>query len=499
MNMRLLRLISLWVMPIVFWAIGTTVQAADTTPPTGSVLINNGAVVTNTASVTLTLSATDNAGTVSKMRFSNTGTDFSTAKIYVYATTKSWTLTIGDGAKTVYAQFKDRTGNWSLSFTDTIVLDTTAPPPGFVTVSGINFMRNGNQYFFGGTNNYYIIYKSTDMVDDLLTTASSNNLKVIRTWGFIDIGNQDGSNSIDGAGKKDSIYFHYWDGTAPAFNDGPDGIQKLDYVIWKAGQLGIQLIIPFVNNWREFGGMDQYVRWKGGNYHDEFYSDATIKQWYKDYIAHLVNRVNPFTGLAYKDDPTILAWELANEPRCYGSGAPGDYITSSNCNTTLLTQWVSEMSAHVKSIDIHHLIAVGDEGFYCALGSSNWIENCSQGVDTVAFSSLSTVDFMGFHLYPDFWGETPAWGTDWITRHIIDGHNIGKPVLLGEFGIQDKSQRDSIYTTWTKTLYDNNGNGDLFWMLAASGYPDYDGFTLYCPSSTCTLLNDHAQQMAVKH
>ena len=402
--------------------------------------------------------------------------------------------------------------NDSLSPTTTPVATTTAtetppvtppaPPHGFVTLSGVNFMLNGNRYFFGGTNTYYILYKSSEMVDDLLTTAASNNLKVIRTWGSIDIGNQDGSNSIDRTGKKSGIYFHYWNGTEPAFNDGSDGMQKLDYLIWKAGQLNIKLILPFVNNWK--GGMDQYVRWRGGSYHDEFYSDTTIKQWYKDYIAHLLNRVNPITGLAYKDDPTIMAWELANEPRCIGSGiAKGGYPTSNHCDTALLTQWVSEMSAHVKSIDTHHLVSVGDEGFYCTEGASDWTENCSQGVDTVAFTRVSTVDFMGFHLYPDTWNQTPAWGTNWITRHITDGHNIGKPVMLGEFGIRDSdqyiTQRDAIYAAWANAIYVNNGNGDLFWMLAASPYPNYDGFTLYCPSFTCTLFNDHSQQMGAKN
>lgn len=30
----------------------------------------------------------------------------------------------------------------------------------------------------------------------------------------------------------------------------------------------------------------------------------------------VVTRMNTITGVAYKDDPTILAWELINEPRC---------------------------------------------------------------------------------------------------------------------------------------------------------------------------------------
>ena len=100
--------------------------AADTSPPTGTVVINGGAAATNSRTVTLTLSATDDLSAVAQMRFSNTGSSFSTAE--AYATTKTWTLSSTAGTKTVYVQFKDAAGNWSTQpITDTIVLDTTAP------------------------------------------------------------------------------------------------------------------------------------------------------------------------------------------------------------------------------------------------------------------------------------------------------------------------------------------------------------------------------------
>jgi glucose/arabinose dehydrogenase/chitodextrinase len=97
----------------------------DNQAPTGTILINNGAAATNNRNVTLNLSATDTQGAVTQMRFSNTGTSFNAA--VAYAGTAAWTLTTGAGTKTVYAQFQDAVGNWSASFSDTIVLDTTAP------------------------------------------------------------------------------------------------------------------------------------------------------------------------------------------------------------------------------------------------------------------------------------------------------------------------------------------------------------------------------------
>ena len=97
----------------------------DNVAPTGTVAINSNAAATNNTTVTLTLSASDTQGAVTQMRFSNDGTTYSAAE--AYATSKSWTLSAGDGTKTVYAQFQDAAGNWSTAATDTIVLDTTAP------------------------------------------------------------------------------------------------------------------------------------------------------------------------------------------------------------------------------------------------------------------------------------------------------------------------------------------------------------------------------------
>lgn len=371
---------------------------------------------------------------------------------------------------------------------------------GFVTRSGNVLKLNGAQFRFAGTNNYYLMYKSRAMVDDVLESAADNDFRVVRTWGWLDIGNQDGSDSV--AGKADGVYFQYWNGSRPAYNDGDDGLKRLDYVIAKARAEGIRLVIPFTNNWRDFGGMDQYVKWRGAQYHDDFYTDPVIRGWYRDWIAHVLNRTNSITGIRYSDDPTIMTWELANEPRCVGSGV---YPRSSRCTTQTITGWAAEMSAYIKSIDSNHLVSVGDEGFYCVPNAADWIDNCGEGIDTIALTRLPHIDVMSFHLYPDGWGNRgAAWGTQWIERHVRDAKANGKASMLGEFGFLNKNARNAVYKEWTDAVFksggQSGGDGALYWILSGkqddgSLYADYDGFTVYAGTPVFSTLGNFADMM----
>ena len=176
----------------------------DETPPTGSIKINNGAQYTNSTSVTLNLSAQDNSGGVGldKMQFSNDNTNWSTPE--PYATTKTWTLTQGDGTKTVYVRFSDKVGNWSGAYSSTIILDTQPPPPpkinSVITPTDINYQTITGE-------------KSSDTVSIIIeaptATVEKINYPTATTWSSKLTNFKHGKNDIivkakDAAGNESS-------------------------------------------------------------------------------------------------------------------------------------------------------------------------------------------------------------------------------------------------------------------------------------------------------
>ena len=138
------------------------------------------------------------------------------------------------------------------------------------------------------------------MLDDLVCLS----LPVARIWGFND--------------SKDTSSIR----RSPEEGFREAGLRGLDQAVWEAKRRGIRLIIPLVNNWGEYGGLPAYAAWaskrrSAARYaHDDFFTNAQMKQWWKDYAFMLANRVNTFTGVAYQDEPAILAWEIGNELRC---------------------------------------------------------------------------------------------------------------------------------------------------------------------------------------
>jgi mannan endo-1,4-beta-mannosidase len=391
----------------------------------------------------------------------------------------------------------------------------------FVEASGTHLVLGGQRFYFAGANADFVPHRDRAGAAQDLRNAAAGGFTVVRLFGFDDSGNPAIPQLAPGG-------YQYWSSAShgPAYSDGPaPGLGGLDYAIYQAHRDGLRLIVPLVNNWNDFGGMDAYVCWRlctqanstgqcaykcFVGYHDDFYTDPTIVSWYKAWIAHVLNHVNPYTHIAYKDDPTILAWQLANEPRCNGSNATA-YPRSPHCSPDgTILPWVKTMTSYVKTIDPHHLLAVGDEGFLCGPGATDYTGNCGEG-DSIAYARVPGIDLMSFHDYPMLWNECPnlstcvRWGSEWIQRHIGAARALGKPAVVDEFGLISgqlkitPTEQSSAYKAWTSTVYKDDGAGDLVWSLAPSGGLNAVGqWAVPCPSPSCAVLQTHASAMGKK-
>ena len=329
----------------------------------------------------------------------------------------------------------------------------------FVHAEATRFTLNGKPARFTGTDAYYLGWSSPQMVDTTLDAARDLGVEVVRAWGFLDE-------------PHDGVVFQSWAAGAPVYHE--DGLVKLDYVVAAARQRDIRIILPLVNNWKDLGGIPAYQKWLGLATPREFYEDARARQAYRDWCRTVITRVNTITGVAYRDDPTIFAWELTNEARCDG-------------DPPVLLRWVDEMSRAIKKLDSNHLVAVGDEGFFNRLFPMKEYYDGRHGADFDQFLQLDAIDFGTLHLYP--WNQPESFGSKWITQHANAGARWNKPVMLEEYGWLDKSNRNDVYAKWLETVREVDLAADLFWMFATGDYYD-DGFTFY-PTTVPDAIREH--------
>ncbi|KAI0311987.1 glycoside hydrolase family 5 protein [Amylostereum chailletii] len=363
---------------------------------------------------------------------------------------------------------------------------TAAPAPpsatGFVKTSGQKFVLNGATFTAVGANSYWVglMGLSTVNMNAALSDIAKTGATVVRTWGFNEVTSPNGD------------YYQSWSGSTPTINTGSTGLENFDNVVAAAKANGLRLIVALTNNWSDYGGMDVYTHQILGasQPHDLFYTNTQVINAYKNYIKTFVGR--------YANEPTIFGWELANEPRCSGSSG----TTSGTCTTTTITNWVSEISAYIKSIDSNHLVAVGDEGFFNEPTNPSYPYQGSEGIDFNANLAVSTIDFGTFHLYPGSWGvgsDPTGWGAQWITDHSTSQKSANKPTIIEEFGVT--SDQQSTYTTWYSTVISSGLTGDLIWQAGShlsSGDTPQDGYAIFPDNSVYQLETSHAAALKAR-
>lgn len=369
---------------------------------------------------------------------------------------------------------------------------------GFIKTRGVQFVLNGSPYYANGFNAYWLMYQASDpsqrnKVSSAFQEAASNGLTVARTWAFSD------------GGYRPLQY------SPGSYNE--EMFKGLDFVISEASKYGIKLVLSLVNNYESFGGRKQYVNWarsQGGQSltsDDDFYTNPVVKGYYKNHVKAVLTRRNTVTGVNYKDDPTIMAWELMNEPRC-----------TSDVSGRTLQAWITEMASHLKSIDGNHLLEIGLEGFY---GQSSperqqFNANFQVGTDFIANNQIRGIDFATVHSYPDQWlpgssDETQlSFLKTWVDNHIQDAENIlKKPVIFAEFGktVKDPGfsmyKREQVFNTVYSAIYTSASSGGaaaggLFWQLLTEGIDDMrDGYEIILSehSSVANLIAQQSQKL----
>ncbi|OVA11610.1 Glycoside hydrolase [Macleaya cordata] len=375
---------------------------------------------------------------------------------------------------------------------------TTTTHSGFVRTQNTQFLLNGSPFLFNGFNSYWMMHVAADpteryKISDVFRDASAAGLTVCRTWAFSDGG--DRALQISPSVYDERVF------------------QALDFVISEAHKYGIRLILSLVNNYNDYGGRPQYAQW-GRNAgvqitsDDDFYTNPVLKGYYKNHVKRVLTRFNTVTKVAYKDDPTIMAWELINEPRC-----KIDY------SGRTVQGWVQEMATYTKSIDNKHLLEIGMEGFYGDSMPEKKQNNPGYqvGTDFISNNLVKEIDFATIHAYPDIWlsGQSDyaqlAFMQRWMTSHWTDSKTIlKKPLVFAEFGKSNKDQGYSLNgrNLYMNTVYRNIYNfartggtmgGGLVWQIVAEGMESYyDGYEIVLSTNPTTagLIAGQSHKMA---
>ncbi|XP_057793799.1 mannan endo-1,4-beta-mannosidase 1-like isoform X2 [Salvia miltiorrhiza] len=367
--------------------------------------------------------------------------------------------------------------------------------PSNLAFVGSNLVVQGSPFLFNGFNAYWMMHVAADpddrhKVSDVFRQASAAGLTVCRTWAFADGG--DAALQIS-PGTYDERVF-----------------QGLDFVISEATKYGIRLILSFVNNFDEFGGKAQYAEWARNagaqvDGDDDFYTNPLIKDYYKNHIRRVVTRLNSITGVRYRDEPTIMAWELINEPRC-----------QTDLSGATITGWVEEMARFVKSIDNKHLVEIGMEGFYGdTMPQRKQVINPGYqiGTDFISSNLVQEIDFATIHAYPDAWlpGKSEDEQMDfmerWMWSHWEDARNIlKKPLVIAEFGKSSKyglHERDLYMRDVYRDIYryatsGGTMSGSLVWQVMAEGMDQYyDGYQIVLSQnpSTARIISRQSRAM----
>ena len=332
---------------------------------------------------------------------------------------------------------------------------------GFVRTQRNHFVIDGEPFRFVGAN-VAVMYRDEDRaaMPETLRQAAQAGMRVVRVWAFGEGGPGDIGPLADFADWPRTHPFRWAPGQ---WNE--ESFVHLDRVLAEAQRNNLRVQLCLTNWWRDTGGVTQYLRWAGINDAADtrfpfginpdramlFYTNETTRRLYREHLEKVVTRRNTVTGVLYRDDPTILGWELMNEAQA----------TTGRWHER--RAWFAEMSSYLKSLDGNHLVTPGAWGYRTATERREWL------VD----HRLKTIDYCDVHNYPredaNSFVDNPQALREFIDNRAAAAFSLSKPLVLGEFGISPNGFNGVSQRDWFRAFFDANLRagvaGAMFWIF----------------------------------
>jgi mannan endo-1,4-beta-mannosidase len=260
-----------------------------------------------------------------------------------------------------------------------------------------------------------------------------------------------------------------------------DLLSGLDFCLAEMARRNMRAVLYVSNYWQWSGGFAQYVSWATGDtipdpdkpvmtkgnwsgfmkFSARIYVTPAANQLYLDYIAQLIQRRNTVNGRIYRDDPTIMTWELANEPR------PGTDAAVSGVPE--FCRWVDATARFIHAQDPNHLVCTGSEG----------IHGCLDKPDAfLKAHKTPAIDYVTVHMWLKNWGwlkdpqpggnfeKAAARARDHVEQHtVLATDTLHKPLVLEEFGLPRDHEK---YGPETSTLARDEYFRRMFEQVAES-------------------------------
>jgi mannan endo-1,4-beta-mannosidase len=408
---------------------------------------------------------------------------------------------------------------------------------GFVRVQGRHFVLDGKPYYFAGANFWYGMYLGSPGPGgdrarlrkelDQLAAQGILNLRVLAI--------------SENSTLKRAV--------TPAVLQSPGDIDEtlwkgLDYLLDEMARRDMKAVLYLNNFWQWSGGMSQYVAWFNGKpvvdpdvtgdwntFMDNsaaFYRLPAAQDAWRTAMKKLITRKNSVNGRVYNEDPTIMSWQLANEPR------PGS-DANARPHFDVFVQWVDTTAGFIRRLAPKQLVSTGNEGWMGTAGSKELFTRSH---------ATKNVDYLTYHMWAPNWGwfdpksaaatYDGAWSKmkDYLDWHIDEANRMGKPIVLEEFGINRDGgsfeptattvYRDRLYQAifgllarraaagdaiagsnfWAWGGVGRTDNADFMWKAGDSfvGDPPQEPQGLYCvfdtDASTVKIISTHARQMS---